>query len=131
ALIAAGMSAAEAYESAQSHAITRWLGRDSEDIVPTMGRLPISEDGWLLACSDGLWNYAPTAAEIGTQVHAAAASRPGDPEAMGLALVEWATGAGGHDNITVALARFGPMPPPKSAPGENGATESTEESQDG
>jgi len=124
-LIDGGVSPEEAYRSNQAHAITKWLGRDSEDTAPTIGRLPITADGWLLACSDGLWNYAATPEELRTQVHAAAAAHPGDPEAIALALVQWAIDAGGHDNITVALARFGPL-----STGENesaGETESTAE----
>lgn len=125
ALISAGMNPDEAHRSSQAHAITRWLGRDSEDTVPTIGRLPITEDGWLLACSDGLWNYANTSEEMRTQVHAAATAHPGDPEAMALALVQWAIDAGGHDNITVALARFGPMAADPSSAAESSAQGST------
>lgn len=138
-LIEGGMSPEDAYRSSQAHAITKWLGRDSEDTVPTIGRLPINADGWLLSCSDGLWNYAASPEELRTQVHAAAAAHPGDPEAMALALVQWAIDAGGHDNITVALARFGPLSTGENEPtagaeptDENALTESTiEESHDG
>jgi serine/threonine protein phosphatase PrpC len=109
ALIAGGMAAEEAHRTSQAHAITRWLGRDSEDVVPTIGRLPLTEDGWVLACSDGLWNYAPTAAELAARVHAAAQEHPGDVEQVALALVQFAVRAGGHDNISVAIARMGSM----------------------
>lgn len=109
ALIDAGATPEQAYGSPQAHAITRWLGRDAEDVTPHLGRLPITEDGWLLACSDGLWNYAPTAAVLAEQVHAAAGAA-GSVEDVALALVEFATQAGGHDNITVAVARVGALP---------------------
>ena len=52
------MARAEAESSPQAHAITKWLGRDSEDHTPMVGQLRITEPGWLLVCSDGLWNYA-------------------------------------------------------------------------
>lgn len=119
ALIAVGVSAEEAHRSSQAHAITKWLGRDSEDIVPTIGRHPLTEDGWVLACSDGFWNYATTPSEVSAQVHAAAGEHAGDPEAVALALVHWAIEQGGHDNITVAVARLGTL-----IVGETGGTES-------
>jgi serine/threonine protein phosphatase PrpC len=110
ALIAGGMDAEEAHRSSQAHAITRWLGRDSEDVAPTIGRLPLPEEGWVLACSDGLWNYAPTAADLAVQVHAAGRTHPDDVEQVALELVQWAVRAGGHDNISVAVARMGARP---------------------
>lgn len=124
ALIAAGLSAEEAHRSSQAHAITKWLGRDSEDIIPAIGRLPLTEDGWVLACSDGFWNYADTAAAVATQVHTAARAHGGDPEAVALSLVQWAIERGGHDNITVALARLGTLPVVETLPmGETGTTD--------
>ncbi|MCA1781245.1 MAG: PP2C family serine/threonine-protein phosphatase [Dermatophilaceae bacterium] len=120
ALMAAGMSAEEAHGSAQAHAITKWLGRDSEDIVPVIGRLPLTEDGWVLACSDGFWNYAADPAEVSHQVQAAVAERGAEPEAVALALVEWANAQGGHDNITVALARLGTLPVSETGTSEDG-----------
>jgi serine/threonine protein phosphatase PrpC len=111
ALIGTGMSPEEAHASSQAHAITKWLGRDSEDIVPTVGRLLLTDPGWVLACSDGLWNYAPTAEDVRDRVHAAAAEHEQDPESVALALVEWAIEQGGHDNITAAVARLGELAP--------------------
>jgi serine/threonine protein phosphatase PrpC len=125
ALIAAGMTAEEAHRSSQAHAITKWLGRDSEDIVPTIGRRPLTEDGWVLVCSDGFWNYAATPAEVAEQVHSAARGHVGEPEEVALSLVQWAIEQGGHDNITVALARLGAPPVAETAAmGETGTTES-------
>jgi serine/threonine protein phosphatase PrpC len=59
--------------------------------------------GWLLVCSDGLWNYLPDPADIaqlctGLDTHAAAR-----------ALVEHALNAGGQDNITVAIVPIGDL----------------------
>lgn len=117
ALIAVGMSPHEAHASSQAHAITKWLGRDSENIVPTIGRLPLTEAGWLLVCSDGYWNYANTLELVTATVHAAS-SQPtqadqNHPEQVALALVHWAIEQGGHDNVTVAVARVGPLPAPE------------------
>ena len=116
ALISAGMEAEAAHRSSQAHAITRWLGRDSEDVVPTIGRLALTEDGWALVCSDGLWNYAPTPAELATQVHAAGRAHPDDVEQVALELVQWAVQAGGDDNISVAIARMGARPVGEDGP---------------
>ena len=60
-----GVPREEAENGPQAHAITRWLGRDTPTTVPkTPGCTRIAEDGWLVVCSDGLWNYASEAAEL-------------------------------------------------------------------
>jgi serine/threonine protein phosphatase PrpC len=100
--IASGVAREVAETGPQAHAITKWLGRDSEDQKPTVGALEVDRSGWLLTCSDGLWNYASEPEALAAQVRAAATS---DPLALALALVAFANGAGGHDNITAALAR--------------------------
>lgn len=87
----------------QAHAITKWLGRDSEDFVPSVGSLEVTESGWLLACSDGLWNYCSSPEAMAEQVRRAGTS---NAAALALALVAFANASGGHDNITAALARI-------------------------
>ena len=57
-LIMGGTPRAEAEASKQAHSITKWLGKDSPDVTPRVGRVEVTGPGWLLACSDGLWNYA-------------------------------------------------------------------------
>jgi len=122
--IATGVAREVAEAGPQAHAITKWLGRDSEDPTPTVGALDLTGSGWLLACSDGLWNYASTPDAIAAQVRAAAADPAADPMAVALALVAFANDAGGHDNITAALARVDlghndqtPTPAPAGTPG--------------
>lgn len=110
--IASGVAKEVAETGEFAHAITKWLGRDSQDIVPAVGSLEVTGSGWLLACSDGLWNYASAPSAIQEQVRAATAT---DPEGIALELVAFANAAGGHDNITAALARVGPMPVAPSA----------------
>lgn len=114
--IASGVPREVAENGSQAHAITKWLGRDSEDFVPTVGSLEVAEPGWLLACSDGLWNYASTPEAIAEQVHAVGST---EPLTIATALVAFANGAGGHDNITAALAR---VDPGQTALGQNGQT---------
>jgi serine/threonine protein phosphatase PrpC len=98
-----GMTREEAESLPRAHAITRWLGRDSTEIVPRVGERELTEPGWVVVCSDGLWNYASSPAELATQLDAAAADD--DPTAIAGRLVAWANSRGGKDNITVALAR--------------------------
>ncbi len=107
--IEAGFTREEAENGPGAHAITKWLGRDAPDVVPRTGELEVS-DGWLLVCSDGLWNYASTPEEIGTVLAAGLASSPGNLVDVCEHLVTWANAQGGKDNITVAIARLGAPP---------------------
>jgi len=104
AFIAEGMPRAEAESLPRAHAITKWLGRDAIDTVPRTGHQTVNEPGWLVVCSDGLWNYASSAEELAAQVDAAAAVSS-DPVEIAGRLVVWANTQGGKDNVTVALAR--------------------------
>jgi serine/threonine protein phosphatase PrpC len=106
--MASGKSPAEAEADPAFHTITRWLGADSVDHVAELTSVSIDGPGWLLVCSDGLWNYASALDEMATRVAEAGASAGPDPLPMAAALVDWANAAGGHDNITAALARCDP-----------------------
>jgi serine/threonine protein phosphatase PrpC len=108
--IALGVPRLEAETGPQSHAITRWLGDDAPDHTPTTASMTIKEPGWLLVCSDGLWNYCSPADEMAALVERTVGVSPGfvEPLALAGALVDWAIGQGGQDNITVALARMHP-----------------------
>ncbi|NQX11720.1 protein phosphatase 2C domain-containing protein [Microbacteriaceae bacterium VKM Ac-2855] len=114
--IANGMSRAEAETAKDAHAITRWLGADAHDEVPRVVPTFLDEAGWVLACSDGLWNYSSAAASLGTLVHDTVARVGSDPAIVAEALVAWANEQGGQDNITVALARFEPAAVPVLEP---------------
>ncbi|MFL6165817.1 MAG: protein phosphatase 2C domain-containing protein [Ornithinibacter sp.] len=109
--IADGMSRAEAESGPQAHAITRWLGIDAPDHTPRTVSLDLDGPGWLLVCSDGLWNYCSEAPGIAALVADQAGSAGSEPLALAGALVDWANAQGGQDNITVALARVGPRTP--------------------
>ena len=99
-----GMPRDEAEAMPKAHAITKWLGSDATDVVPRTGVLRPGSDGWLVVCSDGLWNYASEPAALAEQLAAAAVADP-SPLAIARALVAWANAQGGQDNVTVALAR--------------------------
>ncbi len=105
--IAAGTPREVAESGPQAHAITRWLGIDAPDHAPRLTSVVVTDPGWLVVCSDGLWNYCSEAQALAELVRATAAGAAGEPLATASALVDWANAQGGHDNITVALARLG------------------------
>ena len=105
--IAMGVSREEAENGPGAHAITKWLGRDSPDHTPMTGALEVTTPGWVLVCSDGLWNYASEATAL--QALIAELSRTdARPLPLAVRLVAWANEQGGKDNIGVALARHEP-----------------------
>jgi serine/threonine protein phosphatase PrpC len=108
--IAAGVPRAEAESGPQSHAILRWLGEDAPDHKPTTATMTLAEPGWLVLCSDGLWNYCSEAEELAALVRQTSSDSPAtiEPLALAGALVGWANAQGGQDNISVALARIQP-----------------------
>jgi serine/threonine protein phosphatase PrpC len=108
--IASGVPRAEAEAGRQAHAITRWLGADAPGHSPTTATMTLAEPGWLLVCSDGLWNYCSAAQDLAALVRQTSSTSPAaaKPLALAGALVDWANAKGGQDNITVALARIHP-----------------------
>ncbi|HOB04552.1 MAG TPA: protein phosphatase 2C domain-containing protein [Propionibacteriaceae bacterium] len=117
-----GISREEAENGPDAHAITKWLGRDSADTEPHLGELAPEGDGWLLVCSDGLWNYASLPGEVGQVFTNALTAEPQPTSIVDVAerMVTWANDQGGRDNITVSLARLGGLemlaPAPERAP---------------
>jgi PPM family protein phosphatase len=100
------MSCAEAEESPCAHGVTRWIGADAgPDSVADETTFEIPGPGWLVLCSDGLWNYAPEIEELAKLVLRFA----DDAAALEIAryLVSFANEKGGHDNVTAALLRVG------------------------
>jgi serine/threonine protein phosphatase PrpC len=102
--ITMGVSREEAENGPQGHAITKWLGRDSPDVAPMTGARTVQTPGWLLVCSDGLWNYASEPTVIQSLI-AEFGTAGDDPLPLAESLVKWANEQGGRDNISVALAR--------------------------
>ena len=100
--IAGGMLEDDAYADARAHVITRWLGADATELDPRIETLRVPRPTTLLLCSDGLWNYAPTTQSLSKRI-----AEQGDQPtnlALARALTNFARDAGGHDNITVAIA---------------------------
>ena len=102
--ITMGVPRDEAENGPQAHAITKWLGRDSPDFAPSTGTRTVGAAGWLLVCSDGLWNYVSEAADLQSLIAQLSTVDP-DPLLLAVSLVKWANEQGGKDNIGVALAR--------------------------
>jgi len=100
--IAAGMLEDDAYADPRAHVITRWLGADATDLDPRIQTLRVPRPATLVLCSDGLWNYAPTTQALAKRI--AEQGAQSSNLALARALTDFARDAGGHDNITVAIA---------------------------
>ncbi|MFC7623597.1 protein phosphatase 2C domain-containing protein [Microlunatus sp. GCM10028923] len=97
-----GVPREQAENGPQAHAITKWFGRDSPDVMPRTAKVTVTGAGWVMVVSDGLWNYVSEAADLQKLVGELAIT---EPLPLAEALVAWANEQGGKDNITVALAR--------------------------
>ena len=103
-MVAAGlMGEAEAYADERAHAITGWLGADAVEVDPHVAAFQPDGPGVVVVCTDGLWNYAESAADMAAALPADARTRP---LAAARALLGVALDGGGHDNVTVALLPF-------------------------
>ena len=138
--MSSGVPRKEAETSAGAHAITRWLGVDApEDLTPNTGDVDLTEDGWLVVCSDGLWNYWSDADDLRALLHESVTAL-GDagrhPPTLAQALTDRANEAGGADNITVALVRVGavgglPAMEPQTPPGSSDGVRDPAETESG
>jgi serine/threonine protein phosphatase PrpC len=111
-IVASGMATVEqALASPLAHALTRCIGPmpgadDHGHAEPEVIELTLGARGYLMLCTDGLWNYFPTARDLVLLLdellyeHAPA-------HAIAERLVSGALARGGHDNVTVAVARIG------------------------
>jgi serine/threonine protein phosphatase PrpC len=102
-----GLPREDAERSPHAHSITRWLGRDAPDPQPRTAVRRIDTPAWVLVCSDGLWNYCSEAAAMRELVRNVAGTADRDVSLICEGLVSWAIEQGGHDNISVILARVG------------------------
>ena len=94
------ISKADARKHPGRQVVTRYVGMEGE-ALPDVGLLELERDDVLLLCSDGLTNMVSDRA-IGEMLL-------GEPDlAMACEhLIEAANGAGGEDNITALLIRYG------------------------
>jgi len=106
-----GLSREEAERGIGAHAITKWIGASATDVAPRVMAYKPQQSGWLLVCSDGLWNHVPDAGDFARlmagPVSKAHTDDHGHASPAGVAdgLIAYANNCGGHDNITVALWR--------------------------
>lgn len=106
-----GLSREEAERGIGAHAITKWIGASATDVAPRVMAYKPQQSGWLLVCSDGLWNHVPDAGDfarlMADLVSKAHTDDHGHASPAGVAdgLIAYANNCGGHDNITVALWR--------------------------
>lgn len=108
-MIDSGIAPDVAEADPTSHTITRWLGADSVSAQADLSSVEADEPGWFLVCSDGLWNYVSAADRVRSLITDAQAAGCVGPTEIADSLVAFANNAGGHDNITVALARIQPV----------------------
>lgn len=100
------MPLADALRSPLAHALTRSLGgpADSSDEPSQLDFELPPGSGYLVLCSDGLWNYLPDADSLATLIR----GQPPEADALTRArsLVTFACERGGHDNVTAAVLMF-------------------------
>ncbi|WP_322488286.1 protein phosphatase 2C domain-containing protein [Chloroflexus sp.] len=92
------LSPAAARTHPQRHILYRSLGADQPLAADTRAQ-PLAPGDILLLCSDGLYNHVSD-----DELARLAVSQP--PDRAAAALIELANQRGGHDNISVAIARF-------------------------
>jgi serine/threonine protein phosphatase PrpC len=96
----------QAAKSPFLHSITHWVGPDAPERPPRTVSLRPDRPGRLVLCTDGLWNYAPSAGELSKLIDALPDGAA--PAAVARALADTANERGGHDNITVAVVDIDP-----------------------
>lgn len=101
ALIDAGVSPDDPVSSSLQHLLTAALGALDAEIEPELNRHRLSAGDQLLLCSDGLTKMVDDATILRAATQANSAVRACHD------LIELALSAGGLDNVTVVLARFG------------------------
>ncbi len=90
----------EAAADPLAHAITHWIGADAPAEPPRIVSYHPETAGCVVLCTDGLWNYMPSADAMADAVRQIDDPRP---VAIARALVRAAIARGGHDNVTVAV----------------------------
>lgn len=92
----------ERYADPQAVALQRWLGADAVRTEPRIKEFIPEGSGTVVVCSDGLSRYLTTPGELATL------APDGSPADRAAALVRHAVGAGGVDNIAVAVLPYPP-----------------------
>jgi serine/threonine protein phosphatase PrpC len=99
-LAAAGVPMSD--DAPNAAALIRWLGADATDTAPHVAVFQPASPGRVIVCSDGLYRYASTAAELAEATPAGAAID------TVRTLVKFALDAGGGDNVSVIVLPYPP-----------------------
>ena len=100
------LSEEEAAHDPRLHSITNWVGADAPERPPQIVSMRPDGAGRLVVCTDGLWNYLSSPAELVALIGALA---PGAaPAAVARSLTDTALARGGRDNVTVAVVDIDP-----------------------
>jgi serine/threonine protein phosphatase PrpC len=98
------MTESEAMGSPFAHTITRCIGPlEGDEVEPDVSTRQLTDPGWIIVCSDGLWNYTPSVQQLVSIVHATSASE--NATALARALANYGLIQGGQDNISVVVYR--------------------------
>lgn len=117
--INAGIAEPEARRSPYAHAITRWLGATAESTSPVVHAVRLAGPGTLIICTDGLWNSYPHANDLADLINRTATTASAITTAR--SIVSAALNAGGHDNVTGAVAQMRADDPAPRSAGRNEA----------
>ena len=104
------MTIEKAQNDERAHSITKCLGTGSYEKPtpcqePSVATYQIPKQGWLLICTDGLWNYADTPASLILVANGRLWTQPASVICQ--QFVDYALAQGGMDNITCVLMRLG------------------------
>ena len=81
-----------------NQAYTPWLTRVGAYLVDILPFAVILGAGWLILCSDGLWNYANSADDLGKLFDTI--PKAANAHEISEFLTDWANKQGGKDNVT-------------------------------
>jgi serine/threonine protein phosphatase PrpC len=90
----------EAHNHPDASVLTRTLGREP-NVEIELNSVALQPGDSLLLCSDGLWGYVPE-----PEIERVLADPALSAEAASRALLDLALDAGGHDNVSVQIARL-------------------------
>ncbi|HEX7661144.1 MAG TPA: protein phosphatase 2C domain-containing protein [Pseudonocardiaceae bacterium] len=110
AVSAGRFTAEQAAADPRAHALTRWMGADAGLTPAHVTTFRPTGPGLVLLCSDGLWNYCPSAEGLAGLVMPDAVTAPLPAAKI---LIQFALLHGGHDNITATLTPFPPERKPR------------------
>ncbi|MFB9909366.1 PP2C family protein-serine/threonine phosphatase [Allokutzneria oryzae] len=103
-MVAAGhLTEEEAHNHRMAHVLMAWLGANAGEIRPHVVTFRPQGPGVVVVCTDGLWNYVPSAEELAEITLSDSLDSPLDAARV---LTQRALDDGGRDNITVVVVPF-------------------------